>query len=254
MTTVEGAYGPKLELGRVAQQTFLVLTRQPVIIFGLALVLSGLPTAFNLHFMNHLRGAAIFASGGYWLRSLLSLFVSAFLEACLFFATFGELSGRRTSLAEVLTSGGKFFLPLFAVNLFFFLAFVLGLILLVVPGVMLALAWCVAGPALIVERIGITEVFGRSAELTRDNRWRILGIAVILAVANWLLQKVAGIYDFSSMGPDLTFFFSPTRVVMAAILNTVTMSVWSVTLAVIYVELRALKEGVAPTTLASVFD
>lgn len=254
MTTMDRAYGPKLELGRVFQQIVQVIGRQPVIILGLSLLLAGLPTAINLHFMNHLRGAAMFASGGYWFRGLISLFVSAFLEACLFFTTFSELSGRRASPVEILTNGGKFFLRLFAVNLFFFLAVGLGLILLVVPGLMLALAWCVAGPALVVERLGITDVFGRSAELTRDNRWRLLGLAVIIAVVSWILQKIAGIYDFGSMGPDFTFFFSPTRLVLAAILNTFMTAIWLVGLAVVYVELRGVKEGLAPASLATVFD
>jgi hypothetical protein len=258
MATLDDIYPRKLDLGRVAARTVWVLGRQPLIIFGLALVLYGLPAAGAMHLANRwIDGADPFAvvhHPGLWGSSLVSMFIAAFLEGCLLAVTFGELGGRPVALAEVLTAGLKFLLPLFAVNLFAFLGICGGLILLVVPGVMLALAWCVAGPALVVERSGITTVFGRSAELTRNNRWRILGLAVIYLVASGIIQSTAGPrYHMSGPFSIDGWVLSPIAIAVRAVLSSLFHAIGIVALGVTYVELRTLKEGAEPADLDQVF-
>lgn len=55
-----------------------------------------------------------------------------------------------------------------------------GLILLIVPGVILALMWIVAIPSMVVEGLGVFESMSRSSELTRGNRMRILAVGLIV--------------------------------------------------------------------------
>jgi len=66
-------------------------------------------------------------------------------------------------------------------NLIFTIGFVIGLILLVVPGIILAIGWGFA-PYLVVEQgAGPIDSLKRSWELTRGNRWTLflLGLALI---------------------------------------------------------------------------
>lgn len=60
----------------------------------------------------------------------------------------------------------------------------IGLFFLIIPGVIIALILAVSLPSLVVEDAGVFESMSRSAELTKDNRMRILavGILVILIV------------------------------------------------------------------------
>ena len=83
----------------------------------------------------------------------------------------------------------------------------IGTIFLIVPGVILALMWCVAVPSLVVEKLGVFDAMGRSSDLTRDNRMRILGIGLLvffaiigiaivvglLSLASWILGALVGI-------------------------------------------------------------
>jgi hypothetical protein len=62
------------------------------------------------------------------------------------------------------------------------IAISVGLLLLIIPGLFLLVAWTAATPAMIVERTKIGESFNRSMELTRDRRWRILGAYAALLV------------------------------------------------------------------------
>jgi hypothetical protein len=241
----------------VIGQTFKVIGRQPVVIFGLSLLLGGLPAAVNLYLGREALaggGAALtqFTSPFYWIRMIALIFVGAFLGACLFFVAFSEVSGRKASFGEVASNGAKLFLPLFAVNFLSAIAIGFGLILLIVPGLMLATAWCVAGPALIAERVGITQAFGRSAELTRDNRWRIFGLFVIVIVAIVIIQAVLGAIGLAFAGVGV--ILSPARIAVAVVYTAVQTAINYTGLAVLYANLRELKEGVGGEGLGAVFD
>jgi hypothetical protein len=197
-----------------------------------------------------------FATLSYWLRTLVLLFVGAFLGSSLFFIAFSELSGRRAGFGEVLSNAAKLFLPLFVVNLISTLVIILGCILLIVPGVMVALAWCVAGPALVAERTGITQVFNRSAQLTRDNRWRILGLVAIFFIIAAIIQGVVSAIGGAVSGGGVAGMvtFSPTRIVLSGLVSSVTTAFTYTGLAALYAQLRELKDGVGSESLAAVFD
>jgi len=56
-------------------------------------------------------------------------------------------------------------------------------ILLVVPGIFLAVRWSACVPALISERIGVIEALRRSFEETRGRFWPILAVLLIIYLA-----------------------------------------------------------------------
>jgi hypothetical protein len=259
MATMDELYPRKLDIGRVLQRTVWALGRQPAMILGLSLVLSALPTAYSLYSLRGLMdldGYDVFTrSPLFWGHSLFGMFIHAFFQATVFAVVIGELGGRTATAREVLATGGKFFLPLFAVNLLFVLGFVGGLILLIVPGVMLALAWFVVGPTLMVERTGITQVFARSAELTRNNRWRLLGLAAIYCVAKSILGDSPPTMMWHVHGPMevMDWVFSPIRIGIRAVLSGIFNGIALTGLAVTYVELRTLREGAEPADLDQVF-
>jgi hypothetical protein len=261
MATLDDVYPRKIDLGRVAQRTVWVLGRQPVWIFGLALILHGLPTAYSLYGLRHLFEDVdspffVFHSPLFWGHSIVSLLISVFLEATIIAVTVAAIGGRPLEPRDVLVAGGKFFLPLFAVNLLAFLGIAAGCILLVVPGIMLALAWMVVGPALVVERTGITEVFARSAELTRNNRWRLFALLLIYVIANSIIGDGGGYhyrYHFDTPMELVDMMFSPVRIGIRAILGSVMTAIALTAMTVVYVELRTVKEGAEPTDLEEVF-
>jgi hypothetical protein len=234
---------PKLDLGRVVRDTLAVTGKRPAFVIGLAFLLSGLPSFFGGVFASHhMHSGFYFFSGLGALHVILLILLSSFLSASLYRLSLGELEGQTPTANEVFASGAQLFLPLFAVNLIFFLAVCVGLLLLVVPGVMLALAWCVAGPALIDRRTGITQSFGESAQLTRGNRWRLLGLFLLFGLAvgfvNGVLNTVGLAASYAAEG-----LLSGPRLLGSAIVATATTALATPGIAAIYVQLRELKAG-----------
>jgi hypothetical protein len=198
---------------------------------------------------------AIWSSPFYWVQTIATVLFTSFLQASLYYVVFTALGNRKASLRDALVTGAKFFLPLFAVNLFYYVAVFVGSILLLVPGIMIGLAWCVAGPALIAERSGITAVFGRSAQLTRGHRWGILGLVLVMLVAILIIEGVLGAIGVArGFNFNVAAALSPTTIIGSGIVSGLATAIGTTVLATLYAELRELKDGLGGESLAEVFD
>jgi hypothetical protein len=261
----------KIDIGRVIQQTFGVLGRNLVTFSLLGLILAGIPLALvtfgQLRWMrgslSDLENGSFNFSAGYFegiaLSGLAALITGAVLQGALIYATVQDLNGRRATVGESLTTGFRAFLPLIGVSILFAIGLMFGFILLIVPGIMLACAWCVAVPSLIADRTGVIEAFSRSADLTRGNRWRIFALGVIL----WVLAVVIGMLfnafsGIATLGGDVQSIVeratSPAFIIITVLQKTITAVVGSTLAAVLYVELRRAREGAGPDWLADIFS
>ncbi|HSV04371.1 MAG TPA: hypothetical protein VLI41_14340 [Phenylobacterium sp.] len=238
----------ELDIGRVIRDIVGVLQRNLAVFALLAAILVGVPAV--------LTGAAhtAFLSAGDWSRwpsmalaGLVRLVASLILQAALIYGTVTDLNGRRASVGQCLSVGLNDFLPLFAIGLLAGLAIAVGLVLLVVPGLILAVMWCVAVPAFVAERMPVMESFGRSARLTEGNRWRIFALFVVFLLASLVLGAVLG--AVTAFTP-----FAFREIVVQPIVAVITGLVGATGAAVLYVELRRAKEGVDPARIATGFE
>lgn len=70
------------------------------------------------------------------------------------------------------------------------LGIVLGLVLLILPGLWLAARWIAAGPVLFCEEVGAIDALGRSASLTKG---RVVPIMIALVLASMPVLLVIGL-------------------------------------------------------------
>jgi hypothetical protein len=106
--------------------------------------------------------------------------------------------------------------------------------------------WWVFVPAIVAENAGPVACFGRSRRLTKGHRWGILGILLLVFLANivagivvQLLAKIGAPAAASFVNVLVSLFFAALSSVLAA---------------VGYYALRAEKEGFGIGDLAQVFD
>lgn len=175
------------------------------------------------------------------------------MQGALTLATVSESEGRRASFGECLAVGLRFFLPLIGVGIIFGLGVVLGALLLVVPGIIVMLMWSVAAPAVVIERQGVFSALGRSRELTKGARWKILGLFLVLLVVYWLLSIVVGLVGIEDYGAEGDPEMSVTNLIGSVLLGTIFNAVWGTIQPSLYVELRHWKEGDSTDVLEQVF-
>lgn len=134
---------------------------------------------------------------------------------------------------------------LFAAALLVALGIALGFMLLVIPGLILMVAWSVTTPALVVERLGPVEAIGRSRELTRDYRWPIFGLFALGFAIQMGLAAANGAFAVPEVTPagQPTFDMNP----LDFVIGSAGFVVWAAIAIALYIELRLAKEG-APTS------
>jgi hypothetical protein len=252
----------EFEMGRVVSRTFGAIGRNWVSFFSLAVfaVAPQLILGAYLGVGALARGRAIEPGqlvhlwGKMGIAYLFGLVLGSVLQAALVHGTVSDLNGKKASFADCLQTGLRTCLPVIGLSIVFGIALMFGLVLLVVPGVLMFLAWAVIVPVLVVEKTGVFGAFGRSAELTKGHRWAILGLAVVV----WLISMILGlaIMPFQSalaqQGAGIAAM-APILLING-IVSVFTTTIVATGTASIYYELRSIKEGIGPEQLAAVFD
>ncbi|WP_165187584.1 hypothetical protein [Caulobacter soli] len=258
----------RFEIGRVISGTFSVIGRNFGTFALLALILGGLPNLLlslvQISFVGHQQVFSPQAIVGS-VVGLVVMIVAAFvLQAAIVHATVADLNGRRVVLGESLKVGLRNWLPLVGLAILMTLGLMVGFVLLIVPGIILAVMWSVTVPAKVVEKIGVMAAFQRSRDLTRGRRWAIFGLFVLYVIAVWIVEAaiMAAFMPFvlskGASAPEAMAGFNSSinlvSMVASPLIATISTLVTTAGGATLYSELRGTREGVGPEALASVFD
>lgn len=156
-------------------------------------------------------------------------------------AYLGEPTDWRSSLKYALRLAPSLLL----LTLLYALGIVFGLLLLILPGIWLYVAWAFATPALLVEGIRGRKALGRSFGLVKGRWWRTFGVLVVgfilAAIVSTVVQAVFIIGIVAGEGNDALVL------VLSAIAGIVGLAVstpfQAALLTVLYFDLRVRKEG-----------
>jgi len=183
--------------------------------------------------------------------ALAAMLVGAFLEGVIVHGTYEGLSGRNFDVSRSLRFALDRLWIVFGVSLVSIVLTMLGLVLLVVPGLVIVCTLWVAVSAAVVERRGVTAALVRSRELTAGRRLRILGLVVVAwcfagvvsvaVVFLWRLVAALGVPHWGE--PLLDTVGTALSSIFSALVGTVS-----------YYYLRMDAEGVDVDGLAAVFD
>jgi hypothetical protein len=247
----------RFDLGRVINRATGAVGRNPGLFLALAVLLQGLPAVVTQLADRRSLAAADATvprfTPGMLVAGLVGFVCAYLLQAAVTRATVIDLRGERPTLGESVKGGLRLVLPLFGLSLVFILGMSLGLLLLVVPGIIVAVMWSVSIPVMVEERKGVFASLGRSRELTKGSRWKIFAVFVLamflLVVPTLIAMIVAGAFATGGLENYQDSFAQYIVLVINALLTVAL----AVLLAAIYVELRFVKEGSSADDLASIF-
>lgn len=255
--TFSGGAPEKLRIGRVLSTTFSVVRANlaPFLTLGVIGLLPGLVSA-GLQMANG-GPSATFAPGMVAFAvsiGLIGLVFGLTLQATIIRLTYDHLANRKTEVREALMGGFRAVLPLLGLFILCMLAVMLGFSFFVIPGIMLACRWVVAGPAYVVERRGVMAAMGRSAELTKGSRWRIFGLLIILTVLFYAFEfGVLGLFGGFSAAALQAGRLHAGANLLITVLSVVLTVFTTAGATVLYSELRRRKEG-AGADVVAVFE
>jgi uncharacterized membrane protein len=178
--------------------------------------------------------------------SLLATVTRSLAAGAVIYGVIQELRGRSFSIGHSLQIALRRILPIIGITICVMLAIMLGSLLLIVPGLILACMFYVAVPACVAEQTGVFTSMSRSRALTKGHRWQVFGTFLLLLVIALVLFGIE-VAAAGVAGKTVGLIFQQT---MGAIFGAF-MGVLS---SVFYYELRVAKEGVDIDKIAGVFD
>jgi hypothetical protein len=225
----------KLEVGSVLSEVFSIYRAQVGVL---------LPIAFWLFL-----GVAIVSSliAGSLIMLAVALAIST-IAGTLYQGVVVQLvsdvqDGRRdSSTGDLLHAASPFILPLIGVGILAGIGIGIGMLLLLVPGLILATIWAVVAPVVVVERRGVFDAFGRSRELVRGNGWPVFGVILVTFAIVFVASTVFGLIGEAIANGVLV------RIVFTAIASAITAPVGALVASVLYFRLRTIKGETAPAT------
>lgn len=246
--------GPAITAGSLVSSTFSIWSRNFLPFFALTLIVYLPMVALSLYSALSLEltqdGIERLTMLGI-IEVFLGMICASALSGATCYGTMESLRGRAVAFGQVLSNGLSRSLAVVGTSLLAGLAIGGGLMLLVIPGIIVATMVVAAVPTTAVERLGPGAALKRSAKLTEGYRGQIFGALFIVGIVNGLphfllnklvaekAQTLGDIQLAIYLNLGVTLLIAP----VAAIAGTV-----------IYHDLRRQKEGVDAETLAAVFS
>ena len=255
---------PQVSIGRVFERAFLAVRRNPGVTIGLVFLFGAFPgVALQLLVSSIDPTVLVMTVAGYALPGIIALFllqwfVSQVIGSVVQGAVVGPMlaqdQGRRASFGESLAAAMRSFVPLVGFGMLLGIGVEIGMTLLIVPGILIYLMWCVAPSALAAEREGMFMALNRSQELTEGSRWKIFAILLVLETASFVLSAAVAFLASRLLGINLSVpRLGFGDVIILGLLSIAVNLTWATVQASLYVELTRSKEGDSVENLVEVF-
>ncbi len=191
---------PMNRVGDLLDATFTVFRRHFVMIAKIVLVVF-LPLEFVKNYLLHAAGGQESLLRVARIEQVLEMVFGSLTTPALIYALIAVFrTGQAPSLQEAFRWGRRQWVRTFGNRWLAGMALLGGLILLVVPGFIFAVWFCLVDPIVAVEGDNQPHVLRRSRELSSAHRWMLFGSAAVclllIVVAAVILGLPQGFFDF----------------------------------------------------------
>lgn len=220
-----------VDVGAVLRRTFEIYVDQAAVLMPAAAVVVGIAVIL---------GAILIAAspGLAFIAAILSLVATTLFTGMVVELVADIRDGRRdSSVAQLLQAVTPVLGQLVLVAIAAGVGILIGFVLLIVPGLILATLWAVAAPVVVLERPGGLRALGRSRELVRGNGWNVFAVILLLVILVGLLSGVIG-FAAESAGAGV-------GLIARVIIGVLTAPISALAAAVLYFDLGGSSGGAA---------
>ncbi|WP_346906476.1 hypothetical protein [uncultured Roseibium sp.] len=181
--------------------------------------------------------------------TVVKIAIGSFATALLLQLAYDAKLGRPIQFGRYFGPALSAIVPLVILSLVQSISFTIGLVFLIVPGLWIYAVFSVMDPAVVIERAGFRGLH-RSASLTKNYRWLLVGLFALMLILIFSLD-FAATFLAKIIVPAAGM---ATGLILIAALNALGKGFAIVLITLIYARLREIKEGVSVHQITSVFD
>lgn len=157
--------------------------------------------------------------------------------------------GRTNSLGTYFSAALPAVIPIAVLSIVVFVLMMIGAFALLIGMLWVYAVFYVMAPVAVIERGGFGSL-GRSAALTKEYRWPIVGLFIVVMILTMVVQVVATFLVGMLMAAGGT----AVATIGFALVSGITYALGGIAIALVYARLREIKEGVNVDHIAAVFD
>lgn len=239
------------QIGTVLGMSFRALARKliPFVVISMAFFVPVL-----LHALNWLQGVKNHGYSGdasqfTIISTVLSALAGSLVTAALTYCVVNDMHGQRAGIGACVAKGISSLWIALGVAVVGGLAIAGGLLLVIVPGVVLACMFYVAVPVAVIEQTSIIGALRRSRELTRGHKGQVFGLMLLSGMFRIAVSKVA-----NAAMPTDTYESAKRLLYVQFGLDATFAALTAVIAAVAYCALRVEKEGPVMSQLGTAFE
>lgn len=162
--------------------------------------------------------------------------------------------GRSHSFGTYFSSVLPAIIPIIVLNIAVAILAILGFLALFVGAVWVIAVFYVTVPIAVIERAGFSSM-GRSAALTKEYRWPIVGTAIVVAIIVLLLSFVTTFVAGFAVSMLAAGWGAVLAMgLMISLMTGLGYAFGGIAVALVYARLREIKDGVDVDQIAAVFD
>jgi hypothetical protein len=264
----------EFQVGVVLSRSWGTLWKKPVAFLGMTLMSFVIPAIITIIIVRSIASPEMMTPSGEWnIEAIVAILIGAIssygicmvlFQGAITYAVFQLFMEGRASIRESLGRSFSRLVALFSLGSVSVLGFILltlvtaimagflspslAFIVFIVLLLTLLSSWYVAAPVCVVERAGALASVGRSFELTKGYRLRIIGMLLLVFVLVVIFAAIAlFIANVVLRGGFL-------GLLIKIFANIIPMAFGNVMATVTYYSLRVTKEGLFATSLADIFD
>jgi hypothetical protein len=212
-----------VDVGAVIRRTFDIYVDQAAVLMPAAAVVVGVAVILDFLLVAAAPGLAFIAT-------IISLVATTLFTGMVVELVADVREGRRdANIGRLLRTVTPVLGNLILVAIAAGVGILIGLVLLVIPGLYLATMWAVAAPVVVLERPGGLRALGRSRELVKGNGWNVFAVILLLVL---LVGLFAGLIGFAAESAG-----TGVGLVVRVIVGVLTAPISALAAAVLYFEL-----------------
>ncbi|MEM1374504.1 MAG: hypothetical protein AAGF78_09005 [Pseudomonadota bacterium] len=184
---------------------------------------------------------------------VITIIIYSLITAMIIQLAYDAKLGRSNSLGEYFSGAIGPLIPVIILSVVVTIAMMIGMMALIIPGLWAYAVFYVFVPAAVIEKTGFNSL-GRSVALTKEYRWPIVGLFIVMGIIAGILSAIPGfiggfLLATAGGGGSLIAFG-----VLMSVINAFAYGLSAIAVALTYARLREIKEGVAVDQIAAVFE